>query len=638
MSMNEINKSTPGGRLKSYFNEWQTLTSDPYILNIVSGYNIEFDTVPFQSYQPRPYNLKEIEMQAIDKEILKLQEKGVIKKSKNEPGQYISSIFTRPKKDGGYRMILDLSKLNKNVVHKHFKMDTFTNALTLLSRGDYMASVDLKDAYYTVPISDRDTKFLKFVWRGQLYEFLVLPNGLSTGPRLFTKLLKPPLSTLRSNGHLVMGYIDDLFCVNSTKENVAYTVAQTCKVFQDLGFVVHPEKSQFEPRKVLTFLGFSINTINMTVSLPDSKKQDIIELCNKLLQAEKTSIRDVATLVGKMVAAFPAVEYARLHYRSLEIDKISALKRSKGHFDRPIQISKNSISDITWWISNIQNAYKCITRDNPGVCIESDASKEGWGATNGTTHKGGRWNKDEYSLAESNRINYLELLAAFFGLKSFCRKYSNIHVQLKIDNTTAIAYIQNMGGTKSLDCNELAKMLWQWCIQRNIWVTAAHIPGRLNIDADRESRKFQEETEWKLNHKQFQKITDCFGIPEIDIFASRLNTQLPRYVSWKPDPSSEAIDAFTLDWSENVFYAFPPFCLIGRCLQKIASDNAEGILVVPNWPSQYWYPKLKKMQIGKELLLYREEKLLTLPSTGRVHPLNNTLDLCVCRLSGKLSK
>ena len=69
-----------------------------------------------------------------------------------------------------------------------------------------MASVDIKDAYYSVPIAAEDQKFLKFMFEGQLYQFTCLPNGLFPGPRKFTKLLKPPLATLREAGHILGAY------------------------------------------------------------------------------------------------------------------------------------------------------------------------------------------------------------------------------------------------------------------------------------------------------------------------------------------------------------------------------------------------------------------------------------------------
>ena len=174
-------------------------------------------------------------------------------------------------------------------------------------------------------------------------------------------------------------------------------------------------------------------------------------------------------------------------------------------------------------------------------------------------------------------------------LRAYCTDKSDIHVKLNIDNTTAIAYINQMGGMKSEKCNELARELWEWCIERNIWVTACHLPGYLNVVADRKSRIFQDETEWQLNKTIFQQICSYFGQPEIDLFASRVNAQLPQFISWHPDPDAEALDCFTVEWAELKFYAFPRFCLIARCLQKIMFDKAEGIMIVPNWPTQPWF-------------------------------------------------
>ena len=191
-----------------------------------------------------------------------------------------------------------------------------------------------------------------------------------------------------------------------------------------------------------------------------------------------------------------------------------------------------------------------------------------------------------------------------------------------------------MGGTKSLDCNNMARIIWMWCIEHGIWITAAHLPGKQNVEADQRSRKFNDRTEWKLNKQEFTKLVAHFGLPEIDLFASRLNAQLDRYVSWLPDPHAESVDAFTLDWSKFDFYAFPPFCLIPHCLQKIKADKAEGLLIVPNWPTQSWYPRLQAMMKGKAMILKRHASLLTQPVSNIPHPLHERLDLLCCRLSG----
>ena len=98
-----------------------------------------------------------------------------------------------------------------------------------------------------------------------------------------------------------------------------------------------------------------------------------------------------------------------------------------------------------------------------------------------------------------------------------------------------------------------------------------------------------------LRQDLFLSIAQLWGTPDIDLFASQLNAQLPCYVSWKPDPGASYTDAFTIPWTDYYFYAFPPFSIILRCVQKIEQEKAEGLLVVPNWPTQPWYTKLMQM-------------------------------------------
>ena len=86
-----------------------------------------------------------------------------------------------------------------------------------------------------------------------------------------------------------------------------------------------------------------------------------------------------------------------------------------------------------------------------------------------------------------------------------------------------------------------------------MWLTAAHIPGTKNVEADRESRVFSDNKEWMIRPDIFRKITDIWGDPSIDLFASRLNQQVSCYVSWKPDPGAAFIDAFSITWDKQLF-------------------------------------------------------------------------------------
>ena len=139
------------------------------------------------------------------------------------------------------------------------------SVLNLITSGSYLASIDLKDAYYSVPIDSDYIKYLRFFWIGQLYKFLVLPNGLCSEPRKFTKLMKPPNSILRMEGHIIAMYIDDLINVGHSCDQYYKSIDSYINLLQYLCFKVHPTKSVLEPKQTLAFLGFSINSVNMTV-------------------------------------------------------------------------------------------------------------------------------------------------------------------------------------------------------------------------------------------------------------------------------------------------------------------------------------------------------------------------------------
>ena len=107
------------------------------------------------------------------------------------------------------------------------------------------------------------------------------------------------------------------------------------------------------------------------------------------------------------------------------------------------------------------------------------------------------------------------------------------------------------------------------------------------------------DTEWKLNIDILAQALDIIGIkPEVDMFASGINAQFPRYVSFRSDPTAEVVDSFSISWFGFLFYAFPPFCVIPSLLQKIRRDKARGVVVLPDWPNQPWYAAVARMSVS----------------------------------------
>ena len=597
----------------------------------MTGVKITFNegVIPGQvNYRPSVFNSQQHSV--VLQEIASLVSKGVLIESQHEPGEFISTIFLRPKSDGSFRLILNLKELNESVEHHHFKMDTLDTVVRMMKPGCYMASVDLKDAYYTVPVHEEHQKFLKFVFNGCLYQFTCLPNGLSSAPRIFTKLLKPAYSTLHNQGHLSIGYIDDSYLQGDTLTECKRNVEDTSALFTKLGFTIHPRKSVFTPAQTLTFLGFVLNSLDMTVTPTQEKVEKTISACSQLLERGEVSILDVARVIGIIVSNFPGVQFGPLHYRALEHDKTKALASRAGNFQANMTLSAASVRELEWWISNIPFAKKLISHPPPTVVIQSDASKKGWGAVCNGSKIGGRWTPSE----ASRHINVLELQAAFFGLKSFAAQATSTHTQLQLDNSTAVAYINNMGGSKSSELDHLAHEIWDWAIHQDSWISAVHIPGTTNLEADEQSRNFSDKHEWALNNHVFKDIFSVYQELNLDLFASRLNNKLSKFCSWKPDPDCAHVDAFSINWSSYHFYAFPPFSLIPRCLQKVIQDRAKGVLVVPLWPTQSWFPLLLQQLYQQPWILLPDKSLLQHPTTAQPHPLWEQLKLMVCPISG----
>ena len=204
-----------------------------------------------------------------------------------------------------------------------------------------------------------------------------------------------------------------------------------------------------------------------------------------------------------------------------------------------------------------------------------------------------------------------------------------------IDNRAAVYMINNTGYSHSKLGNSMMVDLWEFCILKHIWKTAAHVPGVENVVADRESRKSYRDSKWKLNSKKLQSCLSHLDFkPDIDLFACRLNAPFAIYCSYRPDPGAKYFNAFTIKWDNLQLYCFPPFSCILKVIQKIILEKACGILVVPNWQTQPWYPLLNRILIKTPQILLPSKHLFHLPAApDQLHPLHQSLQLKICLVS-----
>ena len=410
-------------------------------------------------------------------------------------------------------------------------MDSIYTITQMITQDCCMGSIDLSDAYFSVSIREADRKFLRFVWNGQLFEFCVLPQGLASAPRLFTKLLKPVFAHLRSQGFESCAYLDDSYFQSRSKEHCAANISATKSLLLHLGFTINEGKSVLQPTQRLGHLDFVLDSKSMTVSLTEARKKTIFDTAQFVMNnRDCLRIRQVAKLTGLIVASEPGVDKCFLHFRGLEMDQITALAQSKGNFDAFMQLSGLAIQDVQWWIGNVQSVFKPLCGGPINFAVFTDASLEGWGAVmpSAGTHAQGIWSP----VDKQEHTNILELKAVLLGLKHLCHLLSDQHIQLHIDSMTAVNYIKNFGGTRSPACNAVTWEIWDWADNRNIWLSPTHIAGKDNVVADRLSRQPVRNdfniTEWSLDSGTLDQVWQVVDKPDIDLFASSLNTKCHR--------------------------------------------------------------------------------------------------------------
>ncbi|WAR19958.1 hypothetical protein MAR_001796 [Mya arenaria] len=215
----------------------------------------------------------------------------------------------------------------------------------------------------------------------------------------------------------------------------------------------------------------------MIVTLPSEKVEKIVQSCTDLQKQDRAKIRDVARVLGLLVSSFSAVEFGPLFYRTIECAKIQALQHHAGDYESMMSITESIKNELSWWSQNLSHQDRQIMR----LFMETQISLS---PQTLFCFIGGRWDDTEIQ----NHINVLELFAASHALKSFCRTKSNIHVQIRSDNSCTVAYSCHMGG-KIEQLNNIEKHMWLWCKDGAIWLSATHVPG-IAKEADFSSRHF----------------------------------------------------------------------------------------------------------------------------------------------------
>ena len=285
-----------GGKLVHFKDTWTKLfPQHPEIVRKVSqGILIAFDDVlPSLLHYPLelPSNNKTADLlHAVQKLRLSRAIEEVM--DTMSPGYY-SRLFLVPKPDGSFRPIIDLKKLNQFIIVPSFKMETLFSIIAALQPQEWITKIDLKDEYHHIMVHVNIRKYFRFVVAGIVYQFQVLPFGLSTAPREFTKTLAPVIQLLHSQGIQVHAYLDDWIIRATSPEQSLEHTQHIIQLLQSLGWTINWDKSMLQPSRILDFLGLHFNLEQALISPPDSFLPTLTDVLSRLSPLTVMSARKV---------------------------------------------------------------------------------------------------------------------------------------------------------------------------------------------------------------------------------------------------------------------------------------------------------------------------------------------------------
>ncbi|KAI2665989.1 Transposon Ty3-G Gag-Pol polyprotein [Labeo rohita] len=415
-----------------------------------------------------------------------------------ESGFY-SRYFIVPKKDGGLRPIIDLRRLNRSVMKLKFKMLTVKQVVSQIRSKDWFVTIDLKDAYFHVSILPQHRKFLRFAFRGEAYQYRVLPFGLALSPRTFTKCIDAALVPLRLQGICILNYIDDWLILPASENLAARHRDVVLAHMKTLGLRLNAKKSVLSPSQRTTYLGVVWDSTTMQARLSPARIESILAAVKRVKEGRSLTVKQFQQLLGLMAAASNVIPFGLLYMRPLQWWLKSKGFSPRGNPLRMIKVTRRGLRALDMWRKPwFLNQGPVLGAPCRRVTLATDASLTGWGAVMSGRPAQGLWTGRHLSW----HINCLEMLAVFRELKYFLPDLRDRHVLVRTDSTAVVYYINHQGGLRShswaFECGSRHPVEMEWMLHpevvRQIW----EIFGRGKLYA----LKWKLFTSWCGEHQQ----------------------------------------------------------------------------------------------------------------------------------------
>lgn len=438
-----------GGRLANFATRWRDITADSWVRQVVlSGYQIEFTAVPPRRPVKRVTRLPhdETKRQALLNEISELLLKQAIYRIPADArGGFWASFFLTKKKSGEWRPILNLKPLNAFVKPQSFRMQTLKQVLQCPIKGCWTTSLDLKDAYLHVPIHTDHQRWLRFQIGDEAYAFRCLPFGLSTAPRVFTRVVTAVAvgEHLRCRGVSLCQYLDDWLIVSGSEKEARRHTDLVVETVERLGFIINRQKSHLSPTQQPVFLGASLDLVQGRARPSPERVVSMVTCVNGLRASQVALARVWLQALGLMASMVDIVPLCRLHMRRIQLHVILHYSAAVHSLGRLIPMNREMKEALQWWTSlDHLTEGTVFPQPAPTCTVTTDASLWGWGGHLEGNQVQGQWSREESRA----HVNLLELWAVSNTLRAFSSQVQGRTVRIQSDSATVVAYLNKQGG------------------------------------------------------------------------------------------------------------------------------------------------------------------------------------------------
>ena len=529
--------------------------------------------------------------------------------------KFWTPIFGRQKRDGPWRLITDLRRLNECCMPIPFRPDTWKSLVTQLEQKvvHWGVTLDMKSFFHHLMLSPALQRWCRVYHNDVAYQVRAMPFGLQTAPAWAWRLAKPIVAHMRKRGTTLVWYVDDVALLGETPTHVMDELRYLVDLLTKLRVKINFEKSDLKPRQQLNFLGMVVDLEHKSIFPQPQSLVGALKLNAKLAKAKKATPKDLATLAGKVtdlarglnnVTGLPRQlmkAAGKMAYAQQKFLPIAKAWKTPKFLAQPTRLLLTEILGTLQQPvgKNFNHPQKEL------VEIFVDASPLGWGGwlvRKGQTVKAWSegWSAKERKLHSTHQENQ--------AARKTLQKAENqipegAHVLLHSDCQSVVH--QYNKGTTIKNLNQIVLEVMGRLRAKNVTLQAVWIKGEHNVWADKLSRR-QDPQDYKLRTSAANHVMQCLGRPDIDLFASRLNHQVPRYGSLVDDPRSEG-NTWQLQWGTyRLPWVNPPWEDIPQVLNKVIRDKARVLAVLPLWRTRPWFATVCHLMASRMIVLEGE--------------------------------